>query len=118
MLQMQETPETRGVSVARDGTATLVPVAVDAVGDVASMLVALHGRIERQLALYQQAEGAQRRQYQLMHAIGTALATTSRWRTSCCTRRCATTPPPTTPRSSGSSSRTTCWTCSWWSWAA
>jgi hemerythrin superfamily protein len=78
MLQTQHAPQTRGgrADVARrDGTAILVPVAVDAVVDAASMLVALHGRIERQFALYEQAEGSQRGRYQLMRAIGSALAT-------------------------------------------
>lgn len=75
-LQTQEAAETRGADVARrDGTATLVPVAVDTAVDAASMLVAVHGRVERQFALYEQAEGGQRRQYQAMRAIGTALAT-------------------------------------------
>jgi hypothetical protein len=76
MLQTQQAPETRDARAARrDGAATLVPVAVDAVVDAASMLVALHGRVERQFALYEQARGDQRRQYQLMRAIGSALAT-------------------------------------------
>jgi hypothetical protein len=76
MVQTQEALETSDAGVARrDGTAALVPVAVDAAVDAASMLVALHGRVERQFALYEQAEGGQRRQYQAMRAIGTALAT-------------------------------------------
>ncbi len=76
MLQMREAPQTPGARVARrDGTATLVPVAVDTVVDAGSMLVALHGRVERQFALYEQAEGSQRKQYQAMRAIGAALAT-------------------------------------------
>jgi len=76
MIQTQEAVETYDARVARRGdTATLVPVAVDAVVDAASMLVALHGRVERQFALYEQAEGSQRKQYQAMRAIGSALAT-------------------------------------------
>ena len=76
MLQTQQAPHTNGSEAARrNGAATLVPVAVDAVVDAASMLVALHGRVERQFALYEQAEGSQRKQYQLMRAIGSALAT-------------------------------------------
>jgi hemerythrin superfamily protein len=75
MLQTQEAPQTRDAHMARrDATATLVPVAVDMVVDAASMLVAMHARIERQFALYQQAQGSQRKQYQAMRAIGTALA--------------------------------------------
>jgi hemerythrin superfamily protein len=76
MLQTQLAPETHDAHMARrNGTATLVPVAVDTVVDAASMLVALHGRVERQFALYEQAEGNQHKQYRLMRAIGTALAT-------------------------------------------
>jgi hemerythrin superfamily protein len=74
MVQKQQAAETRGADVARrDASATLVPVAVDTAVDPASMLVALHGRIERQFALYEQAEGSQ--QLQAVRAIGTALAT-------------------------------------------
>ncbi len=80
MLQTQEAPETRGARAARrDGTRTLVPVAVDAgmdaAVDPASALVALHGRIERQFARYQQAEGSYPKRYQAIRAISAALAT-------------------------------------------
>ncbi len=75
MFQLQEAPETHGARAARrDNTLTLVPLAVDAAVDPASTLVALHGRIERQFALYRQAEGSYPKRYQAMRAIGTALA--------------------------------------------
>jgi hypothetical protein len=75
MMQTQEAPEIHDARVARrEGTAILVPVAVDAAVDGASMLVALHGRVERQFAVYEQAEGSQRQQFQAVRAIGTALA--------------------------------------------
>jgi hypothetical protein len=74
MAQTQPTPPTRPTRRDR-GATRLVPVAVDAVVDAPSMLVALHARVERQFALYQQASGDQRQQYQLLRAIGAALAT-------------------------------------------
>jgi hemerythrin superfamily protein len=75
MVQKRQAAETRSADVARrDAGATLVPVAVDTAVDPASMLVALHGRIERQFALYEQVEGSQAQQLQAVRAIGTALA--------------------------------------------
>jgi hypothetical protein len=75
VVQTPQAAETRGADGARHhANATLVPVAVDTVVDPASMLVALHGRIERQFALYEQAEGGQPQQFQAARAIGNALA--------------------------------------------
>jgi Hemerythrin HHE cation binding domain len=75
VVQTPQAAETRGADGARHhANATLVPVAVDTVVDPASMLVALHGRIERQFALYEQAEGGQPQQFQAAQAIGNALA--------------------------------------------
>jgi hypothetical protein len=39
------------------------------------MLTAVHARVERQFALYEQAEGSHPRRYQAVRAIGAALAT-------------------------------------------
>src|SRR6266545_2087824 len=98
----------------RDRSA-LVPVDIDAAVDGPRMLMAIHERVERQFAAYEDAEGSYARQHRALRAIGAVLVTTSFSRTSCCTRRCGPRPLATTTRSSSSSSRTTCWTCSWWS---
>jgi hemerythrin superfamily protein len=54
---------------------TPVPLDVDAAVDAASMLVALHERVERQFAAYEAAEGSHPRQYQAVGTINQALAT-------------------------------------------
>jgi hypothetical protein len=56
-------------------TTLLVPVDVDAAADAASMLTALHGRVERQFALYDAAGGSPAEQHRAVSAIGAALAT-------------------------------------------
>jgi hemerythrin superfamily protein len=79
MIQTRQVAESRGAwadTGRRDGspphgTRPLVPLAVDP----ASALVALHGRVERQFALYEQAEGSYPKRVQALRAIATALAT-------------------------------------------
>jgi hypothetical protein len=53
----------------------LVPVDVDAAADAASMLTALHERVERQFALYDDADGSPAEQHRAVTAIAAALAT-------------------------------------------
>jgi hypothetical protein len=50
-------------------------VDIDAAVDAASMLTALHERVERQFALYDAADGSPAEQHRAVRAIGTALAT-------------------------------------------
>jgi hypothetical protein len=53
----------------------LVPVDVDAAVDGPRMLMAVHERVERQFAAYEDAEGSHPRQYHALRAIGAVLAT-------------------------------------------
>jgi hypothetical protein len=53
----------------------LIPVDVDAAVDGARMLMAMHERVERQFAAYEEAEGSHPRQYHAVRAIGAVLAT-------------------------------------------
>jgi hypothetical protein len=55
--------------------APLVPVDIDAAADAASMLAALHQRVERQFALYDAADGSPAERHRAVGAIATALAT-------------------------------------------
>jgi serine phosphatase RsbU (regulator of sigma subunit) len=56
-------------------TSPLVPVDIDAAVDGPRMLMAVHERVERQFAAYEQAEGSHARQHHALRAIGAVLAT-------------------------------------------
>jgi hypothetical protein len=58
----------------RDRSA-LVPVDIDAAVDGPRMLMAIHERVERQFAAYEDAEGSHARQHRALRAIGAVLAT-------------------------------------------
>lgn len=64
----------RATLAAASGATLLVPVDVDA-ADAASMLTALHQRVERQFALYDDADGSPAEQHRAVTAIAAALAT-------------------------------------------
>jgi hypothetical protein len=59
----------------RRSPGTLVPVDIDAAVDGPRMLMAMHERVERQFAAYEEAEGSHARQYHAVRAIGAVLAT-------------------------------------------
>ena len=59
----------------RRSPSALVPVDVDAAVDGPRMLMAIHERVERQFAAYEDAEGSHARQHQALRAIGAVLAT-------------------------------------------
>ena len=59
----------------RTTRSALVPVDVDAAVDGPRMLMAIHERVERQFAAYEDAEGSHARQYHALRAIGAVLAT-------------------------------------------
>ena len=65
----------RATLAAATRTTLLVPVDVDAAADPASMLTALHERVERQFALYDDADGGPAEQHRAVTAIAAALAT-------------------------------------------
>src|SRR6266540_3337616 len=100
----------------RDRSA-LVPVDIDAAVDGPRMLMAIHERVERQFAAYEDAEGSHARQHRALRAIGAVLAThvTLEDELLYPALRAQTARHDHEIRSM--SSRTTCWTCSWWSWA-
>jgi Hemerythrin HHE cation binding domain len=62
-------------TAARRSRSALVPVDIDAAVDGPRMLMAIHERVERQFAAYEDAEGSHARQYRAVRAIGTVLAT-------------------------------------------
>ncbi len=53
----------------------LVPVDIDAAVDGPRMLMAMHERVERQFAAYEEAEGSHARRHHAVRAIGAVLAT-------------------------------------------
>jgi Hemerythrin HHE cation binding domain len=53
----------------------LIPVDIDAAVDGPRMLMAVHERIERQFAAYEDGEGSHARQHHALRAIGAVLAT-------------------------------------------
>jgi Hemerythrin HHE cation binding domain len=59
----------------RRSPSALVPVDVDAAVDGPRMLMAVHERVERQFAAYEDAEGSHARQHHALRAIGAVLAT-------------------------------------------
>jgi hypothetical protein len=59
----------------RRSPSALVPVDVDAAVDGPRMLMAIHERVERQFAAYEDAEGSHARQHHALRAIGAVLAT-------------------------------------------
>jgi hypothetical protein len=59
----------------RRSPGTLVPVDIDAAVDGPRMLMAMHERVERQFAAYEEAEGSHARQHHAVRAIGAVLAT-------------------------------------------
>jgi hypothetical protein len=60
---------------ARRARSALVPVDIDAAVDGPRMLMAIHERVERQFAAYEDAEGSHARQHRAVRAIGAVLAT-------------------------------------------
>jgi hypothetical protein len=62
-------------TIPRTGRSALVPVDIDAAVDGPRMLMAIHERVERQFAAYEDAEGSHARQHHALRAIGVVLAT-------------------------------------------
>jgi hypothetical protein len=59
----------------RGRPSALAPVDVDLAVDGPRMLMAVHERVERQFAAYEEAEGSHARQYHAVRGIGAVLAT-------------------------------------------
>ena len=62
-------------TAARRARSALIPVDIDAAVDGPRMLMAIHERVERQFAAYEDAEGSHARQHRAVRAIGAVLAT-------------------------------------------
>lgn len=62
-------------TIRRTSRSALIPVDVDAAVDGPRMLMAIHERVERQFAAYEDAEGSHARQHHALRAIGAVLAT-------------------------------------------